>query len=65
MIIFFIDRVIDNGLDLFYENCYSILKFIFIVLEWVCECKRYDEGFGGDIECNYGIYKFCKFVVGK
>lgn len=52
-------------MDLFYENCYSILKFIFIVLEWVCECKRYDEGFGGDIECNYGIYKFCKFVVGK
>lgn len=61
----FIDRVTDNGLDLFHENRYSTLKSISTVLERVCECKRHDEGFGGDIECNYGTYKSCKFVVGK
>lgn len=62
---FFIDRVTDNGLDLFHENRYSTLKSISTVLERVCECKRHGEGIGGDIECNYGTYKSCKFVVGK
>lgn len=61
----FIDRVTDNGLDLFHENRYSTLKSISTVLERVCECKRHGEGIGGDIECNYGTYKSCKFVVGK
>lgn len=62
--IYFIDRVTDNGLDLFHKNRYSTLKSISTVLERVCECKRYGTGMG-DIECNYGTYKSCKFVVGK
>lgn len=36
MTIFFIDRVTDNGLDLFHENRYSTLKSISTVLE---SCK--------------------------
>lgn len=52
-------------MDLFHENRYSTLKSISTVLERVCECKRHNAGIGGDIECNYGTYKSCKFVLGK
>lgn len=33
-------------------------------MDFVCICKKYNL-IVGDIECNYGIYKNCKFVVGK
>lgn len=63
--VYFIDRVTDSGLDLFHENRYRTLKSISTVLDRVCECKRHDGGISGDIECTYGTYKSCKFVVGK
>lgn len=63
--VYFIDRVTDSGLDLFHENRYRTLKSISTVLDRVCECKRHDGSISGDIECTYGTYKSCKFVVGK
>lgn len=33
-------------------------------MDLVCTCKKHNST-AGDIECNYGTYKNCKFVVGK
>lgn len=33
-------------------------------MDLVCTCKKHSST-AGDIECNYGTYKNCKFVVGK
>ena len=45
---------------------YSNLNSISTVLDRVCTCKKKDENArSGDIECNYGTYKNCKFRVGK
>lgn len=33
-------------------------------MDLVCTCKKHSST-TGDIECNYGTYKNCKFVVGK
>ena len=45
---------------------YSNLNSISTVLDRVCTCKKTGENArSGDIECNYGTYKNCKFRVGK
>lgn len=49
-------------MNLFDQNTYVKLKSISEVLDRVCVCKN-DQS--GAIECNYGTYKNCKFVVGK
>lgn len=59
-------RVKGNELDLFDPNSYNNLDSISEVLDLVCTCKRHGPNAPtGDIECNYGTYKNCKFVVGK
>lgn len=57
-----------DELDLFDDNHYANLKSISEVLDQVCMCKKIDKDDGSvthRIECNYGTYKNCKFVVGK
>lgn len=61
-------RVKANDLNLFDDNHYANLKSISEVLDKVCMCKKIvnDDGIVTHrIECNYGTYKDCKFVVGK
>lgn len=57
-----------NDLNLFDDNHYANLKSISEVLDKVCMCKKIVKDDGNvthRIECNYGTYKDCKFVVGK
>lgn len=59
-------RVKGTELDLFDPNSYNTLDSISEVLDLVCTCQRHGPNDRtGDIECNYGTYKNCKFVVGK
>lgn len=57
-------RVTGNELDLFNENTYNNLPSISEKLDLVCTCKK-QTSTAGNIECTYGTYKNCKFVVGK
>lgn len=62
----YVYRVKNNELYLFDPNSYDSLMSIAGVLDRVCTCKRngtYNPT--GKIECTYGTYKECKFVVGK
>lgn len=53
-------------MDLFDYNFYYNLMLIFGVLDCVCICNRNGVNDGiGIIECIYGIYKDCKFLIGK
>nr|XP_022310403.1 uncharacterized protein LOC111115834 isoform X2 [Crassostrea virginica] len=58
-------RVKNNELNLFDESTYGNLESISHVYERVCSCKKIADDKPADIECNYGTYKNCKFVVGK
>lgn len=59
-------RVKGNEVDLFDSTSYNNLESISEVLDRVCTCKRHSPtARTGDIECNYGTYQNCKFVVGK
>uniref|UniRef100_A0A8W8NV44 VWFD domain-containing protein n=1 Tax=Magallana gigas TaxID=29159 RepID=A0A8W8NV44_MAGGI len=57
-------RVTENELDLFDHDSYHSLPSISEKMDLVCTCKKHNST-AGDIECNYGTYKNCKFVVGK
>lgn len=66
--ILFLNRVKASYLNLFDDNNYKNLKSISEVLDRVCMCKSEDKDGKNatyKIECNYGTYKNCKFVVGK
>lgn len=57
-----------SELTLFDDNNYANLKSISEVLDRVCMCKKDskdDQPVTHRIECNYGTYKNCKFVIGK
>lgn len=57
-----------SELTLFDDNNYANLKPISEVLDRVCMCKKDskdDQPVTHRIECNYGTYKNCKFVIGK
>nr|XP_022312815.1 uncharacterized protein LOC111117870 isoform X2 [Crassostrea virginica] len=58
-------RVKNNELNLFDESTYRNLESISNVYERVCSCKKIADDKPATIECNYGTYKNCKFVVGK
>ncbi|XP_056007282.1 uncharacterized protein LOC125666050 [Ostrea edulis] len=55
----------DNE-DLFKDSqtVYATLKSISTTLARVCTCKETSDR-TGEIECNYGTFKDCKFKVGK
>lgn len=55
----------NNELNLFDESTYRNLESISNVYERVCSCKKIADDKPATIECNYGTYKNCKFVVGK
>lgn len=55
----------NNELNLFDESTYRNLESISNVYERVCSCKKIADDKPANIECNYGTYKNCKFVVGK
>ena len=62
----FFSRVKDNEINLFDNNMYSNLNSISTVLDRICTCKKGNANDkSGNIECNYGTYKDCKFRVGK
>lgn len=57
-----------NTLNLFDHQHYAKLRSISEVLDYVCTCKTEYNNFTiikKDIECNYGTYQNCKFIVGK
>lgn len=58
-------RTPDNE-DLFKDSqtVYATLKSISTTLARVCTCKETSDR-TGEIECNYGTFKDCKFKVGK
>lgn len=66
--ILFLNRVKASYLNLFDDSNYENLKSISEVLDRVCICKSEDKDNKNatyKIECNYGTYQNCKFVVGK
>lgn len=63
---FYVHRVKEKVLDLFDHNSYDSLVSISGVLDRVCTCEKDSANERtGKIECTYGTYKDCKFVVGK